>query len=1066
MTRIRWRLSGIAVLLGVCATAGVAADWPTYRHDAHRSGVTREELQFPLSEAWMHRPAKPPAPAWPELPAQQDVWHRVHGLSPSTTYDRVYHVVASGGRLYYGSSADDTICCLDAATGQSHWSFTTEGPVRLAPTVSEGRVYAGSDDGHLYCLDAADGRLKWKTRAGPEDRRLPGNGRIVSLWPVRCGVVAEAGKVYLAAGLFPEQGTYLCALRTGDGNLLWRESVDISMQGYLVASPSRLYVPTGRTAPCACDRSTGKPLGPLSGAGPDSRAGGCFAVLVDDELIHSSGEQWGLQLSRSGEKLALVDGLCLVAQGPMSYVLTREQLCAIDRAHWMELTRLQAKRQKTAADRKRIEELGGAGKRYVRWEIPCRDSYDLILAGSTLFVGGNDTVTAYSTVDGSKLWSGGVAGKVYGLSVSDGSLLASTDKGTIYCFRSGKSKPPAPVYVELKHEAASAAEPPNAVYAQAAEAVVRAAGVQKGYCLVLGAGEGRLALEIARRTQFQVIGLEPDAAKVAAGRKMLAATGLYATRITLHHGPLDRLPYQKYFANLVASEQVLVEGTLSTPAAEVFRVLRPCGGTVAMLTNVAGRSESLQAWGEGKIPGWKVLARADRATIGLAQRQPLPGAGRWDHFYAEPGNTASSGDQVRLGPVEVQWFGRPGPRRMVDRHDKNTSPVYRNGRLFVSGDNYIAGVDAYNGTILWERDVPNSVRLGAFKNAGNMAATDDLLYVASGSECLALDAPTGRLRLAVTAPPDHLGRDHEWAYVAVIDDLLLGSASRPGAAFRTQTIDTEVLIWRDFMPVVTSNALFAHQRHTGSRAWNYEPASGVIVNPTIAVGAGRVYFVESENPATREVADSRVKLETLFAKGAALVALDVRTGRVLWRRTVDFRNLQHIIFLSYSQDILVVTGTKNVKVGKQERVRYDLAAFDARSGKPIWQTTQTPTPDHIIQGGHGEQVQHPAIVGDMIYSTGIACRLQTGEPVEGWKWQKSGNCGILSASANCLFSRYSLPRMFDAKSGEYLDLTKAARPGCWINVIPAGGLILMAEASAGCLCGYPLQTSLALVPAD
>ena len=32
-------------------------------------------------------------------------------------------------------------------------------------------------------------------------------------------------------------------------------------------------------------------------------------------------------------------------------------------------------------------------------------------------------------------------------------------------------------------------------------------------------------------------------------------------------------------------------------------------------------------------------------------------------------------------------------------------------------------------------------------------------------------------------------------------------------------------------------------------------------------------------------------------------------------------------------------------------------------------------------------------------------------------------------------------------------------------VLLAGGLILMAEASSGCLCGYSLQTSLALVPA-
>ena len=44
-------------------------------------------------------------------------------------------------------------------TGQPRWSFLTEGPVRLAPAVADGRVYAGCDDGGLYCLDAETGNL-------------------------------------------------------------------------------------------------------------------------------------------------------------------------------------------------------------------------------------------------------------------------------------------------------------------------------------------------------------------------------------------------------------------------------------------------------------------------------------------------------------------------------------------------------------------------------------------------------------------------------------------------------------------------------------------------------------------------------------------------------------------------------------------------------------------------------------------------------------------------------------------------------------------------------------------
>ena len=47
----------------------------------------------------------------------------------------------------------------------------------------------------------------------------------------------------------------------------------------------------------------------------------------------------------------------------------------------------------------------------------------------------------------------------------------------------------------------------------------------------------------------------------------------------------------------------------------------------------------------------------------------------------------------------------------------------------------------------------------------------------------------------------------EWGYVAAVDELLLGSETRPRATFRYQTMDTEWLIWRDRMPVVCSEPL-------------------------------------------------------------------------------------------------------------------------------------------------------------------------------------------------------------------------------------------------------------------
>ena len=54
--------------------------------------------------------------------------------------------------------------------------------------------------------------------------------------------------------------------------------------------------------------------------------------------------------------------------------------------------------------------------------------------------------------------------------------------------------------------------------------------------------------------------------------------------------------------------------------------------------------------------------------------------------------------------------------------------------------------------------------------------------------------------------------------------------------------------------------------------------------------------------------------------------------------------------------------------------------------------------------------------------------------------------------------------MCDLATGKNSKVTKVSRPGCWINIIPAGGLLLIPEASSGCTCDFPIQSSMALIP--
>ena len=52
------------------------------------------------------------------------------------TDDRAHHPVIAADRVLLASSTDDTVYCLHVPSGKTLLSFTTDGPVRYAPTVA------------------------------------------------------------------------------------------------------------------------------------------------------------------------------------------------------------------------------------------------------------------------------------------------------------------------------------------------------------------------------------------------------------------------------------------------------------------------------------------------------------------------------------------------------------------------------------------------------------------------------------------------------------------------------------------------------------------------------------------------------------------------------------------------------------------------------------------------------------------------------------------------------------------------------------------------------------------
>jgi outer membrane protein assembly factor BamB len=89
------------------------------------------------------------------------VWEReVRG--EQATSDTLFGggVSADGGRVFVTNGAGFATA-LDAATGAQIWQVKPGGPLRGAPTVASGSVYAISQDNQIYALNAADGRTLW-----------------------------------------------------------------------------------------------------------------------------------------------------------------------------------------------------------------------------------------------------------------------------------------------------------------------------------------------------------------------------------------------------------------------------------------------------------------------------------------------------------------------------------------------------------------------------------------------------------------------------------------------------------------------------------------------------------------------------------------------------------------------------------------------------------------------------------------------------------------------------------------------------------------------------------------
>ena len=1156
--RLRWvaalLLAGGAIAL--CCMPASAADWPTYRHDNARTGRTDEKLPMPLMQRWVFKPLHGPRPAWGEPnPRPSGGWYGLTELR-RVHFDDAFHTVAAGGAVFFASSADGKVYCLDLHTGALRWAAPTGAPVRLAPTVWNGRVYIGSDDGWVYCFGASDGKVVWKFRAAPNDQRVLGSGRMISLWPVRTGVLVDGGVAYFGAGVFPGEGVYLYALDAEHGKLLWCNDWSaaapqsrFSPQGYLLASEQMLFVPLGRAMPAALDRKDGQLLYQTDFG---HSIGGTYSLLTEDAVFTGTEELIAYD-RQSRTKLAWFAGRQLVVTPTVAYLAADRQLQALDRQKYPQASlRLQAtiaKRQRlgdpvTAARRKQKtfqstltqlkQELTALDQQIARpdgqnkpaelrqlklkrddtakklqaasvdlasaeqeevkaqqqvqalaeelkeaqnalaactiWQTPAEAPESMILAGKLIVCGGAGRVMAFDADDGKLLWSAEVEGCAKGLAVADGRLLVSSTTGAIYCFGSPRPEPSATIVQDFARWLP--ADESAQLLQHSAEQILQRTNIKRGYCLVLGCGSGRLAWELARRTELTIHCIDTDAQRLSAAQKLIDWVGYLGARITFQHADPARVPCPDYFANLIVSETAITEGQVPFSADEAFRMLKPLGSVICLgqPSEVPDKAKKLSAdqlrhWAAG-TPLQQGMVSGDDGVWLKYTRGPLPGAANWTHQYCDPGNTTCSEDQLVRLPLRVLWFGDPGPGEMAERHADPATPLAVNGRLFVqgegpssrlgAGENVIMAYDAYNGLRLWRRVIPGILRTGVAAETSNMVADDDSLFIAAGSNCLRLDASSGETLFTYRVPDADQTPGCRWGYVARFGRLLYGTRSARGR---------------------TGECLFALDAETGKTAWVHQ--GGAIIHTAIAIGDNKVFLVDSSvGQAERQAALARQLAELrqlpdadkseaerkLHARQLRTVAaLDATTGRKLWEKVVDLTDCYSGPYWTalgaiYKDGVLLLFGVyKNGHYWSEflagKFAQREIVALSGEDGQLLWRR-------------HTGHRVRPLVVGQTVHAEPWCYDLRTGQPrmrvnpitgaQEQWQFARPGHhCGCVAASPYAMFFRSYCLGYYDLVEDCGTAHFGSLRPNCWINFIPANGLLLMPEGSSGCMCPFP-----------
>ncbi|PCJ62259.1 MAG: hypothetical protein COA79_04140 [Planctomycetota bacterium] len=1027
-------------------------DWPMWKGTSGRGGVNNETLPSKMNLLWTRQFPKS-KPAWANNKSQAKL-----------QFDVSFQPVVMGKSIFVPSNVNDSVSAYDTDSGKQKWIFYSDGPVRFAPVANDNKVYFVSDDGYLYCLNAESGKLIWKYNGGPENRKILGRDRLISIWPARGAPVLKNKKIFFAASIFPFMGTFIHCVDANSGKMIWRDTgngpkyftqphgagsfAGLSPQGYLAAGDKYLIVPGGKSLPAVYDIETGKFLYYYL----NSKKGG-YSVQAGKNFYFTGG--YANQINKTEKGFSIINGIyatygnTLISDKAM-YLLHNSIITAYRFKPEFEMKVYKKNRKKAYLTMPVLGEFTipspksavriKAGNQIILYERYKKHLYAVKLPNEETLLKAKAGESVKQNLP--TIWTIPTGKSPWSVIAADKKVFVVTHEGLLSCYGASTQE-------VQKHNIALTPLPDtsNSVAKSLLE-VLKELKIKDGYCVLAGLGNDKLAETLINKTNLSIIAVDSDKSKINSLRHSTDQAGFYGNRMSVHEGDPLSYPLPPYFANIIIitnlSKRFLYsKSNLKT----LFNSLRPYGGTAFFKVSPSDIDKVKALSTKAGLINAEI--KASNGWMLLIRKGALPDSAEWSHQYADSSNSIFGKDKLVKLPLGLLWFGGPPNTNVLPRHGHGPSPQVAGGRVIIEGQNMLRAVDAYTGRLLWELKLKNlgyyyrhtGHHPGANEIGGNYVSLQDTIYVAYGKDLLFLEAATGNLLKKINYKENDSDKESKtWGHISVHKNYLITTTSP--ITFKIQK-DKTAIINKNAKYSSGSEQIIVLNRKTGKILWKRKAKFNFRHN-AICSGDGVLFCIDSFSKSKFNY------LRNQEEKIGKLLALDIKTGKEIWSSNENITGT----FLNYSDKhkVLLQAGSSNRDRARDE-TKTGMIVYQAKDGKVVWQNLK-------IKYGGPLIIRHKEIITNGGGGTGID--LLSGKATS-FKWKRNYGCNTAISSEHLLTFRSGAAGFYDLTNRGGTGNFGGFKSSCTSNLIPADGILNAPDYTRTCSCAYQLTVSCALV---